>query len=99
MYLGLVAPGANPSSSRPSSLPGTSHRHPKVGFLAERVMSAYVLGRYRETAFPGLLPEFRGVANIDPQAPARAGALRLARYCLQGRIAPGAAIRAWRGIG
>ncbi|WP_285675101.1 integrase core domain-containing protein, partial [Paralimibaculum aggregatum] len=30
LYLGLMAQRANPSSSHPSSLPGTSHRHPKV---------------------------------------------------------------------
>ena len=85
------------SGDRLAAREGAGYQRRWLGFLAERVMTAYVLGRHREVAFPGLVPEFRGVVNIDPEAPARAGALRLARYSLQGRIAPGDAIRAWWG--
>ncbi|UFS68001.1 DUF4422 domain-containing protein [Paracoccus denitrificans] len=68
-----------------------------LGFLAERIMTAYALGNHLRRSFPGLVPEFRGIVNIDRRIPARAGALRLARLCLQRRIAPGDAWRAAKG--
>lgn len=70
-----------------------------LGFLAERVMTAYAFGQYRRLAFPRLEPEFCGIVNIDPAAPLRAGPLRLVRYCLQGRITLSRAFQGLRGIG
>ena len=67
-----------------------------LGFLAERVMTAYAFGQYRRQAFPRLKPEFRGIVNIDPAAPVRVSPLRLAYYCLQGRVTPGRTLQLWR---
>jgi len=77
---------------------GGGYQRRWLGFLGERIMTAYVLGDHLRRAFPGLRPDFRGIVNIDAGIARRAGALRLARFCLQRRIAPTDAWRAWRGL-
>lgn len=64
--------------------PGYQARYP--GFLAERILTAYVLGGYAQAAFPDLRVQHRGILNIDTTVPTGAGWLRLARLCLEGRI-------------
>lgn len=57
-----------------------------MGFLSERIMTAYVFGQHLRDSFPDLRTAFRGIVNIDAEIPRRAGPLRLTRFCLQGRI-------------
>lgn len=57
-----------------------------LGFLSERIMTAYVLGNHLPEAFPDLRMACRGIANIDAGIPRQAGPLRLARFCLQRRL-------------
>ena len=83
---------------RPAGQAGGGYQRRWLGFLGERIMTAYVLGDHLRRAFPGLRPDFRGIVNIDAGIARRAGALRLARFCLQRRIAPTDAWRAWRGL-
>lgn len=71
--------------------PGYQARYP--GFLAERILTAYVLGGHVQAAFPDLRLHHRAIMNIDGTVPARAGWLHLARLCLQRRIGPGDALR------
>lgn len=75
---------------------GTGYQRRYLGFLAERIMTAYVLGDHRRRAFPDLVPEFRGIVNIDAEIPRRAGRARLARLWLQRRITPADAWRVLR---
>lgn len=64
--------------------PGYQARYP--GFLAERILTAYVLGGHVQAAFPDLRVHHMGIMNIDPAVPAGATWLRLARLCVEGRI-------------
>lgn len=67
-----------------------------LGFLSERIMTAYVLGDHLRHSFPDLRMQYRGIANIDPAIPRQAGMLRLARFCLQRRLSPADALRVIR---
>lgn len=71
--------------------PGYQARYP--GFLAERILTAYVLGGHAQAAFADLRVVHRTVLNIDTTVLAGAGWLSLARLCLERRIGPGDALR------
>lgn len=64
-----------------------------LGFLSERIMTAYVLGDHLRETFPDLRMAFRGIANVDAEIPRQAGPLRLARFCLQRRLTVAEALR------
>ena len=77
----------------PGSATGYQGRY--LGFLAERVLTAYALGDLVRANFPGLCPVHKGVVNTDAGALSRIGSLGLIRLCAQGRLPPGQALSLW----
>jgi len=63
------------------------------GFLAERILTAYVLGGHAQAAFSNLRIDHKTIMNIDTTVPAGASWLRLARLCLERRIGLDDALR------
>lgn len=76
--------------------PETGYQRRYMGFLAERIMTAYVFGNHLRESFPDLGMAYRGIVNIDSSIPRKAGPLRLARYCLQRRLSLSDALTAMK---
>lgn len=77
--------------------PADQHEPRYLGFLSERIMTAYVLGARARRRFPALRIGFRGLAHLDASIPRKARPLRLARFALEGRLTPGDTLRILRG--
>lgn len=69
--------------------PGSGYQARYPGFLAERILTAYVLGGHARAAFPDLRVVHKTVLNIDATGPAAAGWPHLLRLCLERRIGLG----------